>query len=98
MILLKVSPMPIGQTPGFLSRAIRQQLSKGCKASGSVKDVDMCLATDAKERQRSDDAARNDVHKRLQPKASTPEGPTDLSIWRAVRRIRSPSRQPKIIG
>ena len=90
--------MPIGRTSGFSSRAIKLQLSKGCKASGSVKDVDVRLSTEAKEQQRSDDAAQNDVHKCLQPKASTPEGPADPSIRKAGRQIKSPSRQSKIIG
>ena len=41
--------MPIGQTPGFLSRAISRQLRRGSKAYGLVNDVEIRLATKAKE-------------------------------------------------
>jgi len=49
IILLEVLLIPIGQTPGFLSRAIGQQLRRGCKASGSMNDVEIHLATKARE-------------------------------------------------
>ena len=36
MICLAVSPMPIGRTPGFLSRAIKRQARRGEVHSGSM--------------------------------------------------------------
>ena len=57
MIRLEVSPMPMGLTPGFLSRAIKRQFKRGCKASGSVKEVEIRFATRANEWQRSEEAA-----------------------------------------
>ena len=75
--LFEISPMPIGLTPGFLSRAIKWQFKRGCKASGSVKEVEIRFATRANEWQRSEEAVRKEVHKRLQPRVSTPKGPAD---------------------
>ena len=46
--------MPTGQIPGFLSRAISQQLRRCCEASGLVKDVEMHLITEAKQRNDKD--------------------------------------------
>ena len=36
IIILAVLPMPMGRTPGFLSRAIRRQATKGAMLSGST--------------------------------------------------------------
>ncbi len=36
IIILAVSPMPMGRTPGFLSRAIRRQATKGAMLSRST--------------------------------------------------------------
>ena len=46
--------MPTDQIPGFLSRAISQQLRRCCKASGLVKDVEMHLKTEAMQRNDKD--------------------------------------------
>ena len=94
-ILLEVSPTPIGRAPGFLSRAISQQFRRGCKASGSVNNVEICLATEVKEWQWSEEAVWKEVYKHLHPKASTPEGPSDPSIWTTVWRIRSLSNDQR---
>ena len=44
-----VSPMPIGRTPGFLSRAMSRQARKGDRDFGSTYDVHILLATRARE-------------------------------------------------
>ena len=88
-ILLEVSPTPIGWTPGFLSRAISQQFRRRCKASGLVNNMEICLATEVKERQWSEEAVWKEVHEHLHPIASTPEGPSDPSMRTTVRWIRS---------
>ena len=44
-----VSPMPIGRTPGFLSRAMSRQARKGERDFGSTYRVHILLATSAKE-------------------------------------------------
>ena len=87
MMRLTVSPMPIGRTPGFLLRAMSLQVKKAEIHLGSTKEVHNRLAVAASERQRSPEAAPNEVHRLLQPWASTSEGPaapsthiaTDLS-------------------
>ena len=93
MILLEVFPIPIGRTPGFLSRAIRRLLSKGNKAAGSTNEVQMRLATKAREWHKSTEAEWNDVQRRRKPQASTPDGPAAPSIRSATRRITSSLRQ-----
>ena len=77
--------MPMEQTPGFLSRAINQQLKRGCRASGSIKDVDMCFATKYREWQRSDEAVQKEVHKCFQLETSTPKRPTEPLVRRAIQ-------------
>jgi len=77
IILLAVSPMPIGRTPGCLSRAIRRQARKDETDLGSTKEVHSLFAIKARELHRSVDAPLKAVHRRLHSCASTPEGPAD---------------------
>ena len=65
-----VSPMPIERTPGFLSRAISRQARRGEIDFGSTYDVQILLATEAREWHSSLDAALKDVHSLLHPYAS----------------------------
>ena len=81
-------PKPIDRTSAFLSRAIRRLLRRGCGATESIKEVEIRLATKAREQHKSVDAAQKDVHKRHQPKASTPDGlaapPRQSAVWRII--------------
>ena len=56
MILCAVSPIPIGLTPGFLSKAISRLASRGPALMGSTNDEHILLATEASEVQRFLDA------------------------------------------
>ena len=51
MILRAVSQIPIGRTPGCLSKAISRLASRGPTLTGSTKDEHILLATDASEAQ-----------------------------------------------
>ena len=70
-----VSPMPIGWTPGFLSRGIRRHATKASRAAGLMYDVAKRRAEQARALQRSSDASPNAVHIRLHPSASMPDVP-----------------------
>ena len=56
MILRAVSPIPIGRTPGCLSKAISRLASRGPTLRGTTIDEHILLATEASEEQRSLDA------------------------------------------
>ena len=88
-IHLAVSPMPIGQTPGFLSRAISRQPRRGDIYLGSTYEVyiHILLASRAKEWHSSLDAPLKDVHSLLHPCASVPDGPADLVMFIAAERM-----------
>ena len=92
MIRRAVSPMPIGLTPGHLSRAIRRQATKADKLFGSTKEQQILLAVEARASQRSVDADWKDVHRHLHTAASRPEGPAAPSVFSTVLRIIWPSR------
>ena len=47
MILLGVSPIPIGRIPGRLSRGIRRQATKALMSSGSMGEQQILHATAA---------------------------------------------------
>ena len=48
MMRLAVSPMPIGLTPGHLSRDINRQVTNADSLFGSTKEQQILLAVDAK--------------------------------------------------
>ena len=93
-----VSPMPIGRTPGFLSRAISRQARRGEIDFGSTYDVQILLATEAREWHSSLDAALKDVHSLLHPYASIPDGPADPVVFMAADRITLASIDSKTTG
>ena len=65
IILLAVSQMPIGQTPGFLSSGVRRQLTKPVRPIGSTNSVEILRASKARELQRSLEGPWNLVHNLL---------------------------------
>lgn len=89
--------MPIGRTPGFLSRAISRQARSGEMDFGSTCEVQSLLAVRAKERHSSLDAPLKDVHSLLQPCASIPEGPADPVVFMAAERMTLASIDPKMM-
>ena len=98
MVLLTVSPIPMGHTPGFLSKAISLQAVKEDKPSGSTYSVHSLLAINAMLLQRSDEALEKDVHILHQPEASMPDGPAEPCIRKMVSLIVLPSRLSKMTG
>ena len=98
MMRLAVSLIPIGRTPGFLSRAIRWLAKMGAMLVGSTRQVQRRFATEARDRQRSLDVDLKEVHILLQAIASSPEGPAAPLICRAADLIRVASRDSKITG
>ena len=97
-ILRGTSPIPIGRTPGFLSKGINLQATKGARNVGSISKVARQRATDAKELHRPTEASPNEEHKRCQAKASTPDGPAAPCVWNAARLITQASSESKRIG
>ena len=93
-----VSPMPIGRTPGFLSRAISRQARRGEIDFGSTYEVQILLATRAKEWHSSLDAPLKDVHSLLHPCASIPDGPADPVMFMAAERMMLASIDSKMTG
>ena len=85
-----VSPMPIGLTPGNLSKATSRQATKEDKPRGSTKDVQIRLASKATVSQRSQEADLNEQQRRFHAAASSPDGPAAPSILSAVLQINSP--------
>ena len=57
--------MPIGLTPGFLSRAMRRQAMRYRVHLGSMRVEHRCLAVRARDWQRAFAADLNDVHSLL---------------------------------
>ena len=98
MIRLAVSPTPMGLTPGHLSRAMSRQATKADSPPGSTKHEQIRLAVEARESHRSTDADLNDVHMRFQAAASSPEGPAEPFVLKAVLRISCPSILPYRTG
>ena len=78
MIRLGVSHIPMGLTPGHLSRAIRRQASRGEMPLGSTKVVQRRLAMAANAWHKSWEADLKEVQSLLHPCASMPEGPAAL--------------------
>ena len=73
MIRRAVSPIPIGRTPGHLSRAISRQEMRADSPLGSTRLVLIRLAVAASASHKSVDAVLKDVQSRLQARASRPE-------------------------
>ena len=98
MILRTISPMPMGRTPGHLSRAMSLQATKADSPLGYTKQVLSRLATAAKVSHNSLEADLNELQSRFQAAASKPDGPAAPSILSAVLRINWPSIRSKIMG
>ena len=98
MIRLAVSPMPMGRTPGVLSRAMRRQASSGEMDFGSTSAVHILLAVEASELHRLVDAPLNEVHNLLQSCASRPDGPADPVVFSTAERIALASIDSKMTG
>ena len=98
MMQQAVSLIPMGLTPGFLSRAIRRHASKGAIHFGSIRVVHKRLATSAREWQRLSEAALKDVQSRLQVYASKPEGPAAPLVLKAMDLNRVASIASKVVG
>ena len=75
MILLNVSPMPMGLTPGHLSSAINRHATNVLRLLGSTKVVHICLVTEATAAHRSLDGRPKEEQILFQEFASNPEGP-----------------------
>ena len=80
IICCTVFQMRIVWTPGFLSKAISQQTRRGEIDFGSTSEVQILLATSAKELQSSLDVPMKDVHSLLNSCASMPDGLADLVV------------------
>ena len=61
-------------------------------------EVQILLATKAKESQSSLDSLLKDVHSLLYPCASIPDGPADPEVFMAAERITLASIDSKMIG
>ena len=92
--------MPIGLTPGHLSRGIRQQAMKALIPSGLTREVHCLRPTAAKEEHRYLEADLYDKHNLRQTKASRPDRPAAPFVLNAALRIRLGLRLvlSKIIG
>ena len=93
-----VSPIPIGRTPGFLSRAISRQAKRDEIDFGSTYEVQILLATRAKEWHSSLDPPLKDVHNLLHPCASMPDGPADPVVCMAAEQMTLVSIDSKMTG
>ena len=98
MILRTVSPIPMGRTPGHLSRAISLHAKNADNPCGSTKQVQSRLATDASMLHNSAEAVLNEVQSCFHAAVSRPDGPAAPSILRAVLRMSWPSILSKMIG
>ena len=95
---MQCPPIPIGRTPGFLSRAISRQAKRGEIDFGSTYEVQILLATRAKEWHSSLDLPLNDVHSLLHPCASMPDGPANPVVCMAAERMTLVSIDSKMTG
>ena len=84
IILLTTSPIPIGLTPGHLSRATSLQAVKASRPVESTNCWQMQRATIAIASHRSADSFLNDDRRHLQPAASIPDGPAAPLVLRAI--------------
>ena len=98
MIRHATSPIPIGRTPGFLSRAMRRQAKSGAVVDGSINSVQKRFAVLARDWHNSDETDLKDVHSLLHLRASSPDGPAAPLVWQAANMMASASRASKTIG
>ena len=98
IIHLSVSPIRIGQTPGFLLRAINLPAMSAEMLFGSTKQVHSCLAVEGRELHSSSEARPKLVHNLLHPFPSTPEGPAAPSVRRAADLMQRASKDSKNDG
>ena len=87
MIRLGVSHIPMGLTPGHLSRAIRRQAIRGATPQAATKVVHSRLAMATKAWHKSWQADLLEVYSLLQPYASMPEGPAAPLVRSAALRM-----------
>ena len=80
MISQTVTPMPMGRTPGHLSRATSLQAPKADSPPGCTKQVLSRLATAARVSHNSVESDLNEVQSRFHAAASKPDGPAAPSI------------------
>ena len=90
MVLLAVSPTPMGRTPGLLSSVIRRHAVRGAIPCGSTYVVHILFATRARLLQRSAEGHWKDVHSRFHPTASRPGGPAEPFVRMAALRMAIP--------
>ena len=98
MILLTVSPMPMGRTPGHLSKAMSRHATKADRPLGSTRFVLSHLATAARLSHSPVEADLKEVQRRFHDAASKPDGPAVPSILKAVLRMSWPSILSKMMG
>ena len=84
--------------PGFLSRVISRQPKRGEIDFGSTYEVQILLATRAKEWHSSLDLPLKDVHSLLHPCASMSDGPADPVVCMAAERMTLVSIDSKMMG
>ena len=90
--------MPIGLTPGILSRAISLQAVKLLRPAGSTYVVAIFLAMSARLVQRSSEAWWKEVHIRFQKLASVLAGPAPPFVLKVALRMDSASIQSNRTG
>ena len=90
--------LPIGRTPGFLSRAMSLHAMRDETLDGSTRHVQRRLAVAAKEWQSSSEVDLKEVHNLFHPMASKPDGPALPSARRVASLMQWASRESKITG
>ena len=89
-ILLRTSPIPIGLTPGDLSRVINLHAVKAVKPDGCTYEQHRRRANEAIASQRSWEHFLKDDRSRFHAEASRPDGPAAPLIFRAIEWINGP--------
>ena len=97
IILLWTSPMPIGLTPGRLSRGINLHATKALRWSGLTQVVHKRFPTLARAEQRSLEDLK-ELQSLLQAWASRPDRPAAPLVFRAAFRMASAFKFSKRIG
>ena len=98
IILLWTSPMPIGLTPGRLSRGINLHATKALRWSGLTQVVHKHFPTLVRAEQRSLEDLQELSQSLLQAWASRPDMPAAPLIFRAAFRMASAFRFSRRIG
>ena len=97
-IHLALSVMPIGCTPGHLSRAMSLHAKNGARAWGFTSVVESCFAKSANACHRSFEANLNAVHSLLQAWALRLDDPAAPLTLNEVERMRRESMLSNITG